>query len=351
MIHLGVTKSQVSMDDQAGYVPGLQASATSRGASVYRFINKALDTYDEHSPEIMAALRITRFTGNGLRLVVPRWKNVDVLGFMRVFAFLDIPSNVRDICRTTAKFFNNHRKVALTWNEKADHLMKIVGKAGEIFDNMATGIWGLGAMGIILTSPMGWLNPLFIVGIGLQTVNLIQGTKVSIESWRVLKTIKQLKSKKNYSEVQGAKANGLARIVKMLQDKRAGENSFIRKHFKTKGSVFMDCLSSINGKIQQLTRVGASKIDSDFGNAMADKVTCAMRKFLRHKIAQHIISVVAFSIIVIGIGILVSTPPLVPVAFTLLAVGSAISLANRYYAKNTMQTLHEELLETEEHLQ
>lgn len=300
--------------------------------------NKVLDLYDQHGTVAGSALRIVRFGGNGLRLVVSKIKDVDVLGFLRLANFLDIPSNLRDTYRAGAKFFKD-RKVALTVNEKIDHATSFIGKIGEILDNTTTGIMGLGAVGAISLASLPWLVPVFTAGIALEGVFVIQSGKVACEAYQLLKKVKALTSKRSVefvTQFSGKPCHKLASMVSLLVESRKHENSFISKHFRVKGSEFTAKLQNISTKAVAL---------GDNANSISQIINKTIRRYLQTKIVQHVISGVALSVMLIGLTVMLTVPPATAVAFAILFVGCSISLANRYYVKHTQQAFEAKMNE------
>lgn len=297
--------------------------------------NKVLDLYDQHGTVAGSALRIVRFGGNGLRLVINKIKDVDVLGFLRLANFLDVPSNLRDAYRAGAKFFKD-RKVALTVNEKIDHATRFIGKIGETLDNATTGIMGLGAVGALSVASLPWLVPVFTAGIALEGVFVIHSGKVAREAYQLLKKVKALTkhSTEFVTHFSGKPCHELASVVNLLVESRKHENSFISKHFRVKGSEFSAKLQSISSKAVAL---------GDSANTISQLVNTTIRRYLKTKIVQHIISGVALSVMLVGLAVMLTIPPATAAAFAILFVGCSISIANRYYVKRTQQAFEAQI--------
>lgn len=305
--------------------------------------NRAADFYEQRFVCYQRNFKLLRFGSNAFRWVIDRFKDADLFGPLRLLNFLELPSNVRGAYKSTAKFFKE-RSIPLTLNEKVDHVARVIGSVGEFFDNATTGIVGIGTLGVAAISQLSWLTPLFAFGVALEGVYVIHSGKVACESYAVLKKIKEL-TKKNPGELKtslsGHARDKLQKMVDYLVKARLQEKSFISKHFNAKGSDFVDKMKAIG---QAALKKG------DESDLISQKVYKTVRSYLRHKIAQHVISAVALSVMLVGIAILVAGAPAAPIGFGLIFVGSLISLANRNYAAHMQDELNATLEEAQQKL-
>lgn len=270
------------------------------------------------------AVSFFRYTAHAICALV-KAPNRKPLEPLKLLFYVNIPVALNNI-------FNQLGSVrGLTANEKIDTALDVTSEVGRVGDSLATGIEGLGSVGLVNLQPLYWVSPLFIVGVGLQIAGILALSKSLVEthlfSRKFSKVVDLTKKGSDYSVADFTLG------LEMVQNRSRKEKSFVLKHFGVDSKKLLGPLYKIkklaeNSFFHSSAKVGESE----------DKMKAAMELLSKRLTAtkwSKALTILIGTVTLIGVGVLLFTPA-APVGFALLAIGSVAAI--RYYFAVKAQT-------------